>query len=86
MRKGRFIKTLLTNLAKCEHLRCNVSNRLLGYRKFENEGYNKYYLPKTHACMVSNEELVVNDEFRDTIKYDYNTILVNENNEMTFAF
>lgn len=70
-------QTLFENLAKCEHLRWNASNRLLGYRKFGNaRGNDKHYFQKTHACMVSNEELVANEELRDTIKYDYNTIWV----------
>lgn len=70
-------QTLFENLAKCEHLRWVASNRLLGYRIFENAKRNeKHYLQKKHACMVSNEELVANEELRDTIKYDYNTILV----------
>lgn len=70
-------QTLFKNLAKCEHLRWNASNRLLGYRKFENAKSNdKNYLQKTHACMVANEKLVTNEELKDTIKYDYNTILV----------
>ena len=68
---------LFENLAKCEHLRWNASNRLLGYRTFEkDQGNEKHYLQKTHACMVTNEELVSNEEQKDTIKYDYNTILV----------
>ena len=68
---------LFENLAKCEHLRWNAANRILGYRNCENAcGNQKHYLQKTHACMVSNEELVRNDELRETIKYDYNTILV----------
>lgn len=68
---------LFENLAKCEHLRWNAANRILGYRNCENvRGNQKHYLQKTHACMVSNEELVRNDELRETIKYDYNTILV----------
>ena len=73
---GEF-KTLFENLAKCEHLRWNASNRMLGYRTFENaEGNDKHYLQKTHACMVSNKELIANAELADTIKYDYNTILI----------
>lgn len=68
---------LFENLAKCEHLRWNASNRLLGFRKFEDaKGNDKHYLQKTHACMVSYEELFANEVLRDTIKYDYNTILV----------
>ena len=39
----------------------------------------KHYLSKKHACMVSNEELLANEELRNTIKYDYNTILVSMN-------
>ena len=70
-------QTLLENLAKCEHLRWDASNRLLGYRTFENATSNdKHYLQKTHACMVPYEDLLANEVLRDTIKYDYNTILV----------
>lgn len=70
-------KTLFGNLAKCEHLRWNASNCMLGYRTYEDaKGNQKHYLQKTHACMVSNEELVANKDLRDTIKYDYNTIWV----------
>lgn len=70
-------QTLFENLAKCEHLRWNASNRLLGYRTFdEAQGNEKHYLKKTHACMVPYEELLANEVLRDTIKYDYNTILV----------
>lgn len=65
-------QTLFENLAKCEHLRWNASNRLLGYRFAK----GKHYLRKTHTCMVTNDELVDNEMLRDTIKYDYNTILV----------
>ena len=70
-------QTLFENLAKCEHLRWNASNRLLGYRTFENTTSNdKHYLQKTHACIVPYEDLLANEVLRDTIKYDYNTILV----------
>ena len=70
-------QTLFENLAKCEHLRWDASNRLLGYRTFKNATSNdKHYLQKTHACMVPYEELLSNEELRDSIKYDYNTILV----------
>ena len=70
-------QTLFENLAKCEHLRWDASNRLLGYRTFEKaKGKDKHYLQKTHACMVPYEELLANEVLRDTIKYDYNTILV----------
>lgn len=70
-------QTLFENLAKCEHLRWNASNRLLGYRTFENATSNdKHYIQKTHACMVPYEDLLANEVLRDTIKYDYNTILV----------
>lgn len=69
--------TLFENLARCEHMRWDTSNRLLGYRTFENATSNdKHYLQKTHACMVPYEELLSNEELRDTIKYDYNTIYV----------
>lgn len=69
--------TLFENLARCEHMRWDASNRLLGYRTFENATSNdKHYLQKTHACMVPYEELLSNEELRDTIKYDYNTIYV----------
>lgn len=68
---------LFANLSKCEHLRWNASNRMLGYRMYEKAERNqKHYLHKTHACMVSNEELIRNEKLRETIKYDYNTILV----------
>ena len=70
-------RTLFENLARCEHMRWDASNRLLGYRTFENATSNdKHYLQKTHACMVPYEELLSNEELRDTIKYDYNTIFV----------
>ena len=70
-------QTLFENLAKCEHLRWDASNRLLGYHTFEKaKGNDKHYLQKTHACMVPYEELLANEVLRDTIKYDYNTILV----------
>lgn len=74
-------RTLFENLAKCEHMRWDASNRLLGYRILENATSNdKHYLQKTHACMVLYEELLANEELRDTIKYDYNTILVSMKN------
>ena len=48
--------------------------------KQENDtGNDKHYLQKTHACMVPYEKLLTNEELRDTIKYDYNTILVSIN-------
>ena len=69
--------TLFENLAKCEHMRWDASNRLLGYRTFEEaKGNDKHYLQKKHACMVPYEKLLANEVLRDTIKYDYNTILV----------
>lgn len=69
--------TLFENLARCEHMRWDASNRLLGYRTFENATSNdKHYLQKTHACMVPYEKLLTNEALRDTIKYDYNTIFV----------
>lgn len=69
--------TLFENLAKCEHMRWDASNRLLGYRTFKNATSNdKHYLQKKHACMMPYEELLANEVLRDTIKYDYNTILV----------
>lgn len=69
--------TLFENLTRCEHMRWDASNCLLGYRTFEKaKGNDKHYLQKTHACMVPYEELLVNEVLRDTIKYDYNTILV----------
>ena len=74
-------RTLFENLAKCEHMRWDASNRLLGYRTFKNATSNdKHYLQKTHACMIPYEELLANEELRDTIKYDYNTILVSMKN------
>ena len=69
--------TLFENLARCEHMRWDASNRLLGYRTFENaKGKDKHYLQKTHACMVPYEKMLSSEELRDTIKYDYNTIYV----------
>ena len=69
--------TLFENLARCEHMRWDASNRLLGYRTFvKAKGNDKHYLQKTHACMVPYEELLANETLRDTIKYDYNTIFV----------
>lgn len=65
-------QTLFANLAKCEHLRWVASNQVLGYQK----GDEKHYLHKQHTCMVSNAALLSNAVLRDTIKYDYNTILV----------
>ena len=48
--------------------------------KLENNTDNdKHYFQKTYACMMTNEELVTNEELRDTIKYDYHTILVSMN-------
>lgn len=70
-------ETLFENLAKCEHLRWNASNRMLGYRTYLNTKVNKkHYLQKTHACMVSPEKLIENEALKDTIKYDYNTLWV----------
>lgn len=64
------------NLTKCEHHRWNVSNRILGYRTYENaNGNQKYYLQKRHTCMVSNKALTQIKQLRDTMMYDYNTIL-----------
>lgn len=69
--------TLFENLARCENMRWDASNRLLGYRTFvKAKGNDKHYLQKTHACMVPYEELLANETLRDTIKYDYNTIFV----------
>lgn len=65
-------QTLFANLAKCEHLRWYASNRMLGYAK----GNERHYLRKTHCCMVANEELIRHKNLRDTIRFDYNTILV----------
>lgn len=69
--------TLFENLARCEHMRWDASNRLLGYRTFvKAKGNDKHYLQKTHACMVPYEKMLSSEELRDTIKYDYNTIYV----------
>lgn len=73
-------QTLFENLAKCEHMRWESSNRLLGYNTFEHATDNyKHYLQKTHACMVPYEKLLAKEALRETIKYDYNTILVSLN-------
>lgn len=61
---------LFVNLARCEHLRWNVSNALLGFTP----GPKKDYLRRTHPCLVSCEELEAQPALRDTIKYDFNTI------------
>ena len=42
--------------------------------------YEKKFVKK-HACMVSNAALLSNPDLRDTIKYDYNTILVSMKEE-----
>lgn len=70
-------QTLFANLAQCEHLRWVASNQVLGYQPYDDaKGNDKHYLRKTHACMVSNTALFANHALRETIKYDYNTILV----------
>lgn len=75
---------LLGNLAKCEHLRWDASNRMLGYRTPEHAtGNQKNYLNKTLACMVPNEELHLNAELKDTIKYDYTTVMVSLDSKTT---
>ena len=61
---------LFVNLARCEHLRWNASNALLGFTP----GPKKDYLRRTHPCLVSCEELEAQPALRDTIKYDFNTI------------
>lgn len=70
-------QVLFAHLAQCEHLRWVASNQVLGYRPYpEAKNNEKHYLSKKHACMVSNAALLSNPDLRDTIKYDYNTILV----------
>lgn len=67
---------LFANLAKCEHLRWNASNRMLGYSTCEDTDWNeKHYLRKTLACMVTNEKLEQVKALRDTIRFDYVTLL-----------
>ena len=44
-----------------------------------NTDKDKHYFQKTYACIMTNEDLVTNEELRDTIKYDYHTILVSMN-------
>lgn len=75
--EGINLRELLENIAKCEHLRWNASNRLQGYRPYKNiQGNKKHYFRKEHACLVPYEDLLKDSDLRDTIKYDYNTILV----------
>lgn len=70
-------QTLFGNLAKCEHLRWNAVCRLQGYRSDRGAQSNqKCYLKKTHPCLVSFDELLKKDFLKETIQYDYNTILV----------
>lgn len=77
-------QVLLGNLAKCEHLRWDASNRMLGYRTPDSAtGNRKNYLNKTLACMVSNEELLLDAELKDTIKYDYTTVMVSLDSKTT---
>ena len=71
------LQELIENIAKCEHLRWNASNRLQGYRPYKDaQGNQKHYYRKELACLVSYEDLLKDAKLRDTIKYDYNTILV----------
>ena len=59
---------------------CSQDRSIQLNMKMENNTDNdKHYFQKTYACMMTNEELVTNEELRDTIKYDYNTILVSMN-------
>lgn len=74
--QGRY-KTLLQNIARCEHLRWVASNTMLGYTADTDKKDNgKDYIRKTHACMIPYEELLQYPKLRETIKYDYNTIWV----------
>lgn len=69
-------KTLLKNMAKCEHLRWNASNLLLGYVAWEplEDGNKKDYVGKRLSCLVSNETLEAIPFLKSTIHYDYNTV------------
>lgn len=70
-------KTLLENLAKCEHLIWNASSRLLGYTTYpttQEEGNKKDYIHKRLSCLVSNERLRQIQVLSDTIRYDCNVV------------
>lgn len=69
-------KTLLKNMAKCEHLRWNASNLLLGYVAWEplEDGNKKDYVGKRLSCLVSNETLEAIPFLKSTMHYDCNTV------------
>lgn len=75
--ENRKYKPLLQNIARCEHLRWVASNIMLGYTANEDKEHNgKDYIRKTHACMVSCDELEKYQALKATVIYDYNTIWV----------
>lgn len=69
-------RTLLMNLAKCEHLRWNASNTILGYRTWEPLGDDnkKDYVRKRLSCLVPNETLEKIPSLKATIHYDCNVV------------
>ncbi len=84
--ENRKYKPLLQNIARCEHLRWVASNIMLGYTANEDKEHNgKDYIRKTHACMVSCDELERYQATKETIIYDYNTIWVGMRTEQERA-
>lgn len=76
-------QTLFENLAKCEHLRWNAACRMMGYRPLLHTKANeKNHFRKFHACLIPYEDIKKDKALSDTIKYDYNTILVSFDNSI----
>lgn len=83
---------LMTNLAKCEHLRWMAAVEILGYTEDNTDGTSCDDIRMTHNCLVSWEKL--GDIYKKTGKeyrqYDYNVVetsirlyLDNERNNIT---
>lgn len=72
-------KRLLMNLAKCEHLRWNASNIMLGYTELpmkdgEPQKNRKDYVKRQLSCLVPNTRLLEVPSLRDTVRYDCCTV------------
>lgn len=80
LRPGSYL-TLFVNLARCEHLRWWAMNKALGYVGPDNLSpqklhHEKDYIRLRHWCMVPCPLMDCVPGLRNTLKYDFNTLLV----------
>lgn len=80
LRPGSYL-TIFVNLARCEHLRWWAMNKALGFVGPDNPTpqtlhREKDYIRLRHWCMVPCPLMDCVPGLRDTLKYDFNTLLV----------